>query len=172
MAARRPSNELPRRETEPRRSSRRAAVSALESHLGYWLRFLSNHVSSAFRAKIEARGVSVSEWVVLRQLYAGKHTSAGSIADAIGMTKGALSKIVARLEQKQWIERSVAEEDRRQQGLALTAAGRALVPELARLADENDAEFFGHLSPQTRRELLELLRALVSHHELESLPVD
>jgi DNA-binding MarR family transcriptional regulator len=34
--------------------------------------------------------------------------------------------------------------DRRQQILSLTARGRALVPRLARLADDNDAHFFGH----------------------------
>jgi DNA-binding MarR family transcriptional regulator len=147
-------------------------VSELESHLGYWLRFLSNHVSNAFRAKVEAAGVSVSEWVVLRQLYSGEQVAAGSIADAMGMTKGAVSKVVARLEQKGLLERAVGEGDRRQQWLALTAKGRSLVPALARLADDNDAEFFGHLSKQAQRELREALRDLVRHHRLESVPVD
>jgi DNA-binding MarR family transcriptional regulator len=149
-----------------------AAASDLESHLGYWLRFVSNHVSSAFRAKVEAAGVSVSEWVVLRQLYDGQRTAAVAIAGSIGMTKGAVSKVIARLEAKRLLERSVLEDDRRQQGLALTARGRALVPCLARLADENDEEFFGHLSRPVRAELLALLRELVRHHALESVPVD
>jgi DNA-binding MarR family transcriptional regulator len=163
-----PVNRLP----EKRASARAESASGLESHLGYWLRFVSNHVSNAFRAKVEAAGVSVSEWVVLRQLYGGEHTAASTMAEAIGMTKGAISKIVARLEQKRLIERAVVEGDRRQQGLALTAKGRALVPALARLADDNDAEFFGHLSQQARSELLGLLRDLVRHHRLESVPVD
>jgi DNA-binding MarR family transcriptional regulator len=148
------------------------SVSELESHLGYWLRFVSNHVSNAFRAKVEAAGVSVSEWVVLRRLYSGEHVAAGSIAEAIGMTKGAISKIVARLEHKGLLERALVEGDRRQQWLALTAQGRSLVPALARLADENDAEFFGHLSKRAQSELLEALRGLVRHHGLESVPVD
>lgn len=155
-----------------KRAPARASASELEAHLGYWLRFVSNHVSNAFRAKVEAAGVSVSEWVVLRQLYAGQHTAAGAIAESIGMTKGAVSKIVARVEEKGLLERAVLEDDRRQQGLALTAKGRALVPELARLADENDAEFFGHLSPQARAELLAVLRELVRHHGLEAVPID
>ena len=151
---------------------RESPSSGLESHLGYWLRFLSNHVSGAFSAKLEAAGVSVSEWVVLRQLYDGQRTAAGAIAESIGMTKGAVSKVVARLEEKRLLERAVLEGDRRQQGLALTAKGRALVPRLARLADENDAEFFGHLSKSARAELLTVLRELVRHHGLESVPVD
>src|SRR5262245_18934974 len=93
----------------PRRTPARndPAASELESHLGYWLRFVSNHVSTAFAAKVEGAGASVSEWVVLRQLYGGELGAAGAIAEAIGMTKGAVSKIVARLEEKRLIERSV-----------------------------------------------------------------
>jgi DNA-binding MarR family transcriptional regulator len=163
---------MPRKKPPPSPPPRAQLASELESHLGYWLRFVSNHVSHAFRAKVEGAGASVSEWVVLRLLYGGQHTAAGAIAEAIGMTKGAVSKVVARLETKRLLERAVLEDDRRQQGLTLTAKGRALVPDLARLADENDAEFFAHLPQHTQAELLALLRELVRHHRLESVPVD
>ena len=46
-----------------------STVSHLEAHLGYWLRFVSNHVSHAFSRKLFARDVTVAEWVVLRELY-------------------------------------------------------------------------------------------------------
>ncbi len=45
-------------------------VSTLEAHLGYWLRYVSNHVSHAFALKVAAHGVSVAEWVVMRELTA------------------------------------------------------------------------------------------------------
>ena len=48
--------------------SKETAVSDLTAHLGYWLRYVSNHVSHAFARKVEARGVTVAEWVLLRQL--------------------------------------------------------------------------------------------------------
>ena len=38
-----------------------ARVSPLESHLGYWLRVVSNHVSHGFKSKVEAHGVTVAE---------------------------------------------------------------------------------------------------------------
>ena len=44
-------------------------TSDLETHLGYWLRFVSNHVSHAFSLKLQARDVTVAEWVVLRELF-------------------------------------------------------------------------------------------------------
>ena len=40
--------------------------SALDAHLGYWLRFVSNHVSLGFSQKLAAREVTLAEWVLLR----------------------------------------------------------------------------------------------------------
>jgi hypothetical protein len=34
---------------------RRTELSSLESHLGYWIRYVSNHVSHAFALKLGAR---------------------------------------------------------------------------------------------------------------------
>ncbi|MFY0536427.1 hypothetical protein [Nannocystis pusilla] len=65
-----------------------AEVSGLEAHLGYWLRLVSNQVSHAFRLKVEAEGVSVSEWVVLRELYRLASGSPGALVRSLGMTKG------------------------------------------------------------------------------------
>lgn len=147
-------------------------VSELEDHLGYWLRFVSNHVSQAFRVKVEAEGVAVSEWVVLRELYRLGRGSPGALVQSLGMTKGAVSKLVDRLEQKGLVTRAVSDVDRRQQAVALTPAGRALVPRLARLADSNDHEFFGHLAEPVRDELLRLLQAIARHHHLKAAPID
>lgn len=147
-------------------------VSALEDHLGYWLRFVSNHVSYAFRRKVEACGVTVSEWVVLRETYRLGCTSPSALADAIGMTRGAISRLLDRLVGKALATRSAVAADRRQQAIALTPRGAALVPRLARLADENDAEFFGHMPPELRAELARAMREIVRTHGLRAVPID
>jgi DNA-binding MarR family transcriptional regulator len=150
----------------------RAPPSALEDHLGYWLRFVSNHVSQAFRRKVEAAGVQVSEWVVLRALHGGEVTSPGGLVRLLGMTKGAVSKLLERLEERGLVTRTTSDVDRRQQTLALTPRGRTLVPRLARLADENDREFFGHMSPHSRETVLRALQSIVEIHHLKGAPVD
>lgn len=147
-------------------------ISSLESHLGFWLRFVSNHVSGQFQRKVEQAGVSVSEWVALRQLYGAGESTPGDLIDALGMTKGAVSKIVARLEDKGLVIRSTSLADRRAQFLALTEAGQALVPQLARIADDNDAQFFGHLPEQTRDALMRAMQELVRVHQLKHVPVE
>ncbi len=149
-------------------------ASNLETHLGYWLRFVSSHVSHAFSLKLQAYDVTVAEWVVLRELFDGDGDGASpsALADRLGMTRGAISKLADRLIAKDLIGRTVSTEDRRQQTLALTAAGRKLVPALSALADRNDAEFFGHLPPSERAALEKTLRNIVRRHDLKTIPTE
>jgi DNA-binding MarR family transcriptional regulator len=146
-------------------------VSELEDHLGYWLRFVSNHVSQAFARKVEAQGVTVAEWVVMREMLPHASINPSQLADQLGMTRGAISKLVERLCGKQLVKRSTTAGDRRYQGLQLTAAGRKLVPVLARLADKNDRQFFGHLDAEQRAGVVVLLRGIVQRHGWKDLPV-
>jgi DNA-binding MarR family transcriptional regulator len=150
----------------------RQAVSEIENHLGYWLRFVSNHVSQGFRKKLEAAGVTVSEWVVMREMQRLGPTSPTDLGHKIGMTKGAISKLVARLERKGLLDRAVIAADRRNHVIALTAEGRTLVPSLAELADQNDEEFFGHMPGQARDELIKAMKEIVRKHELKTVPID
>jgi DNA-binding MarR family transcriptional regulator len=145
--------------------------SDLTSHLGYWLRYVSNHVSHAFALKVEANGVTVAEWVVLRDLYDAGATAPSGLAERLGMSRGAISKLADRLVDKLLVAREANAEDGRAQTLALTHKGYRLVPELAALADENDAEFFGRLKPEERLVLERVLKEIVKGRGLQSVPV-
>ena len=146
--------------------------STLEDHAGYWLRYVSNHVSYAFARKVEAQGVTVAEWVLLREMLNAGAANPSQLADAVGMTRGAVSKLVERLSRKKLAVRSFSDGDRRYQTVELTAAGKRLVPVLAQLADENDREFFGHLKPIERTKLVNLLQDIVRRHGWKDLPVN
>ena len=148
------------------------SASDLTAHVGYWLRYVSNHVSQAFARKVEAHGVTVAEWVLMRQLLEEKALAPSHLADRMSMTRGAISKLADRLIAKSMLVRTADPKDGRAQTLALTSAGRALVPKLAALADLNDAEFFDHLAPDDRAALLRTLREIVEKRGLKSMPVD
>lgn len=146
-------------------------LSALEAHLGYWLRYVSNQVSQAFSRKVQARGVTVAEWVVLRELYDGK-CMPSVLAERLGLTRGAISKLADRLAAKRLISQRPRAGDARALTLELTVEGRELVPVLAALADENDEEFFGCLDAQLRRTIESAMRRLVQRHGLRGAPTD
>lgn len=143
----------------------------LVSHLGFWLRYVSNHVSARFAELLAGHDVTVSEWVALRTLYAQPETRHAALIEALGMTKGAASKILTRLETKGLAERRLAEDRAREQVLVLTPAGKRLLPTLAALADANEAHFFGHLKAAERQALMAQMQALVEHHGLKQIPV-
>ena len=147
-------------------------LSHLKSHTGFWLRFVSNHVSHSFARQLLASGVTVAEWVVLREMFDQPETSPGVLAEVIGLTRGAVSKLVDRLVAKKLITREEHSEDRRFQSIALTPAGRRLIPKLAAIADKNDEQYFSALSAKERATLLATLKKLVHAHNLTKIPIE
>ncbi|MFZ6647447.1 MarR family winged helix-turn-helix transcriptional regulator [Undibacterium sp. TJN25] len=145
-------------------------VSDLEEHLGFWLRYVSNHVSEGFIKRLDAHGISGTEWVALRTLYGRSTTTHSTLIKALGMTKGAASKVITRLERKGLAHRRPVEVDGREQQLELTTEGMNLVPTLAALADENDAHFFGHLSQEERAALIAQMKDIVNRRMLKQIP--
>lgn len=151
---------------------RRSAVSSLDAHLGYWLRAVSNHVSHAFQAKVEQHGVTVAEWVILRILFDHDAIRPSEISERIGLTRGTVSKLIDRLADKKLLASRADPGDRRAQIVALTAAGRKLVPALAALADANDREMFDHLTAEQHAGLLVILKDFIAVHGLDAAPID
>jgi DNA-binding MarR family transcriptional regulator len=121
---------------------------------------------------VEAHGVTVAEWVVMRALFGAGSVNPSDIADKIGLTRGAVSKLLERLAKKRLITCRAEKRDRRYQRVGLAEAGRKLVPVLGGLADENDREFFGHLREAERADLAAVLRDIVNRQGLKSAPVD
>jgi DNA-binding MarR family transcriptional regulator len=156
----------------PREGSSAKPPSALDAHLGYWLRAVSNHVSHAFKLKVEQHGVTVAEWVVLRALFETHEVKPSELANTLGLTRGAVSKLVDRLLAKQLLSIRRDEQDGRAQFVSLRAGGRRLVPKLAELADENDAETFGRLDPKQQALLWKALKGLAEQLGLRGAPVD
>jgi DNA-binding MarR family transcriptional regulator len=147
-------------------------VSDLKAHIGFWLRFVSNHVSHRFAVKVAGSGVTVAEWVVLREMFDTEVTSPSALAKVTGLSRGAVSKLIERLREKKLLTRIEAAQDRRFQDVSLTAAGRALVPRLAALADENDEQYFSHLSSEERDRLVATLKTLVDVNKLNKIPIE
>jgi DNA-binding MarR family transcriptional regulator len=150
----------------------RADVSGLETHLGYWLRLVSNAVSGSFARSLQARQTSLAEWVLLRHLYDRREATPGELAEALTMTRGAISKVMDKLQEKGWIKSRIKPEDNRVQPVSLTSAGRRVVPELAEIADQNDHRFFAHLDADERKVLRHLLGKLANHHQIRAVPFD
>jgi MarR family transcriptional regulator, lower aerobic nicotinate degradation pathway regulator len=58
---------------------------------------VSNHVSHSFAPKLAGNDVTVAEWAVMRMLYGKEPMSASRLADEMGLTRGAVTKLADRL---------------------------------------------------------------------------
>lgn len=149
----------------------RQSESGLERHLGYWLRQVSNHVSGEFRRALQARRTSVAEWVVLCLVQERPGITPGELAEALALTRGAVSKVIDKLEAKNWITGSTKPGDNRARLFSLTPRGSRVLPELRRIADRNDQTFFAVLQDGERATLQRLLAKLIEHHEIGTVPI-
>ncbi|GLS87541.1 hypothetical protein GCM10010873_25150 [Cypionkella aquatica] len=131
---------------------------------------VSNAVSQDFARKVATEGVTVAEWCFLRALFDTEGTAPTLLADQMGMTRGAISKLADRMMAKGLVAR--IESSGRGQILALTPTGRAKVPTLAAMADENDAAYFDALSGDDRAALDRILQTLVENRGLTAPPLD
>ncbi len=147
-------------------------ISDLESHLGYWLRRVSNAVSGAFSRALQDRQTSVAEWVLLRELHERGQAAPGKLADVLGLTRGAVSKIIDKLEAKGWIQADAKEGDNRYRLLSLTRAGQRSLPILAQIADQNDSAYFDCLNANEKVFLRELLIKLAEHNHIHDVPTE
>ncbi|NNM85917.1 MAG: MarR family transcriptional regulator [Phycisphaerales bacterium] len=153
--------------------AKKIEISKLESHVGYWLRYVSNHVSHAFMLKVQAKGVTVAEWALMREMLVTGPTHPSQLAQQLGMTRGAISKLLDRLGQKDFVRWSASSgKDRRYQSTTLTAEGKKIVPGLAQLADENDREFFGHMPSEQQCDFVRMLKDIVHRHGWKDIPID
>nr|WP_279379681.1 MarR family transcriptional regulator [Polymorphobacter fuscus] len=119
-----------------------------------------------------AKDVTVAEWTVMRRLYPVESVAPSQLADAMGMTRGAISKLADRLVAKSLVVRDASATDGRAHFLRLTAHGAEMVPALAALAEQNEAECFAHLSSADRAVLERILANAVVQLRITATPVE
>jgi DNA-binding MarR family transcriptional regulator len=144
----------------------------LESHLGYWFRRVSNAISGAFARALQEKQTSVAEWVLLHELHERGKAAPGELADILGLTRGAVSKIIDKLEAKDWVQMDAKKGDKRYRLLSITRAGRRSLPVLAQIADQNDSAYFDCLSAKEKVILRELLIKLAEHNRIHDVPTE
>jgi DNA-binding MarR family transcriptional regulator len=154
---------------ETNRARRGAAPSAghqvleLERFLPYRLSVLSNTVSRAIAETYERRfGLSITEWRVMAVLGRYDGLSAREVAERTAMDKVAVSRALARLIEAGRVRRLVADHDRRQSVLRLSAKGWKVYEQVAPLALEHERRLLAHLDHAEREWLGRILDKLWS----------
>src|SRR4051794_27121199 len=103
---------------------------------------------------------SLTEARVLFELAQRDHSLAKEIGAELGLDAGYLSRIVQTFEDKGFVSRKPAPEDRRQQRLSLTAKGRAAFERINRRSHDDVAAMLCQLAPGRGERLVEAMGSI------------
>lgn len=128
------------------------------------LLILSRHLVTAREAAHATGGLPRASFKILltlRRLGPPYTASPSELADHLGLSRGAMSARLGRLEEAGLVTRAVDRDDRRRVHVRLTAAGRRAFDRQAKHEARDEAALFSALSPADQRRLADLLRELV-----------
>lgn len=129
-------------------------------------------MSGEFARALRVHQTSAAEWVVLHHLQTHRSISPSDLASLLSFTRGAISKVLVKLETKGWIAREAKADDNRAQLVSLTRSGRRILPHLVGIAERNEEKQFHCLNKAERVALQRILRKLTEFHEIRDVPVD
>lgn len=129
---------------------------SLRQDLGYWLNRLRAEFQQSFKERLAKEGVSLPEWSIMVSLWNGDATNVMELSRFIEVDKGAVSRTLADLEEKDLVRRRSGP-DGRSYSIKLTKKGEGRMPVLAKYAMQNEEAFFGNLRGKERKEFHKLL---------------
>lgn len=132
----------------------------LQDDIGYWLSRLRIKVHSGFENKLKKKRISIAQWCILISLYNEDASSVIELAKFIDVDKGSISRVVDKLVATGFIIRN-AGKDRRSTDLQLSGKGEKLAIELAKLAEDNEKEFFSCLNKVEKKQLQMIFKKLL-----------
>ena len=150
--------ESPRAPASPARGLSRRA--------GFLLAQLGTHAHRQFAERLARLDLHPRHFGMLSHLAASEGQSQQALSNALGIHRSAVVALVDDLEHRGVAERRRDPVDRRAYTLYLTPAGRDLLADLERIADEREAELLAALDGSERSQLISLLQCVAESHGL------
>lgn len=132
------------------------------SEFGYYIQrvatLLDKSGDAMFRREL---GISLRQFLLLRLIEMGDEMASQQlIADRLGIAKSAVSRHVDIARRNGWVQVEVSAQSRRQNSLALTAAGSQLLADAKVLIDQSQAEGFADMPQADVDATIRVLKAL------------
>jgi len=142
-------------------SSAKAGIPKLSLHLGFVLNRATQHMRERFEEALRPLGIKSRHYGALRVISEAGPLPQNVIGEILDCDRNMMVAVVDDLEGLDLARRDVHPLDRRAYAVRLTPAGRRLLEKANAIALQVEAEFLAPLSPRQRKQLHELLGALV-----------
>ncbi len=117
----------------------------------------------ALDRELSAYDITAPQLIVLAYVASKEADSAAALCKSISYDPGAMTRMIDRLQEKGLIRRTPNPGDRRATNLELTAAGRALYPQLLAAKETVQTQFLRGFSKEEVRSLEKLLNRLLEN---------
>jgi DNA-binding MarR family transcriptional regulator len=135
--------------------------------VAFLLSTLGFAVSRGFHQMLEPLELEPGEFALLRAVGASGGEPQNALAERLHISPSWMVAIVDELERRDLLERRPHARDRRVRNLHLTAAGKKLLRQAERRAQQFDRQVTGTLTETELRELLELLQRVAAGLDLQ-----
>jgi DNA-binding MarR family transcriptional regulator len=127
---------------------------------------LGRDTTARVRRAMRPLGLGAQQFLVLKQLQMLGETSQAELADALGIDRSNLASVAAALCDRDLVERTRHEIDRRRYVLRLSRAGEQLLRRAESAIEAAEEDLLGPLDRRQRDQLYGLLRRLADGVEL------
>jgi len=125
---------------------------------GYALRRAANATAADLTARLDRIGIRLVDATVLMLIADNPGTTSSAVGKVLDIQRANMVPLLKRLEDAGLIEREPI--DRKSQGIAVTAGGKARLAEVRRVIAEFEAELIERVPQRHRDHLLPALNAL------------
>lgn len=148
---------VPLREGD-RAARRRIDRGTLDGHLGYFIRRFQVWVFQDFIRTMAGVEIRPAQYSVLTVIGANPGLSQADLAQALGIERARLVRMLDKLERRGLTERKASARDRRSHALHLTREGEKLLRQVKALAAQHEARLADRLGIDNHRTMIEILR--------------
>lgn len=127
---------------------------------------LGTHAAQAFAERVAELDLTPPQAGLMRAVAFGPGRSQQALADQLGTPPTRLVALVDALEQRGLLERRRNPDDRRLHAVHLSAAGKAVIDDLRRVAREHEDDLLSALDPTERDQLHTLLARVAADRGL------
>ena len=145
-----------------------ATLSRLYARPGFLLRRAHQISAAVFEDECSELGVTPAQFGVLTVVKAHPGLGQSSLARALGFDKVTVLRVLRGLEARGFVERSTAEDNRRNVCVSLTPAGADLLSRAQRPAERAYKRLMAPLDRAQQEQLIELLQLLTGELEQDA----
>ena len=133
----------------------------LQQRLGFRLSRLSRLMQSRLEADLADYGLTRLRWCVLSSVEIEGHHAPSELAEHIGITRPAMSRLLKEMIREGLVERALDDADGRSRQISVTEAGRAKLHASWPKVDANQTHFMSKLSITQQAALYDALDSLM-----------